>query len=88
MKACNAAWHCGINTIAFTIRPKVLIILYCLFFFLTEVELILWTYADFSKLWVSKSLENLVFFPPYEDGGKYCVYPFCSLQCKEHMCIR
>lgn len=33
MKACNAAWHCGINIIAFTIKPKVLIILYCLFFF-------------------------------------------------------
>lgn len=61
MKACNAAWHCGINIIAFTIKPKVLIILYCLFF-LTEVELILWIYADFSKLWVSKSFENLFSF--------------------------
>lgn len=69
------------------LNPKCL--LFCTaFFFLTEVDLILWTYADFSKLWVSKSLENLVFFPPYEDGGKYCMYPFSSLQCKEHMCIR
>lgn len=72
MKDCNATWHCGINTIAFAIKSKVLIILYCLFFFLTEVELIFWIYADFSKLWVSKSFQNLVLFPAYEDGNKYC----------------
>lgn len=80
MKACNAAWHCGINTIAFTIKSKVLIILYCLF--LTKVELIFWFYADFSKLWVSKSFQNLLFFPPYEDGNKHCSIPSppCSVR--------
>lgn len=89
MKACNAAWHCGINVVAFTIKSKVLIILYCLFFFLlTEVQLIFWIYADFSKLWVSKSFQSLVFFPPYEYGNKYCMHPFSFLQHKQHMCIR
>lgn len=54
------------------LNPKCLLFCTAFFFFLTEVELIFWIYADFSKLWVSKSFQNLVLFPAYEDGNKYC----------------